>query len=112
MEGKDYSRKSHAPIPVPLKAEAAGSSYISFDRHDTHAALAVGPGDGILVRKRPGGASEVTLVSTPSHTAFDDSGFYNGGWYHWGRLTSPVCETATRFDTLIPSWQATTPAAT
>jgi hypothetical protein len=87
MERKDYSRKSHAPIPVPLKAEAAGSSYIGFDRHDTHAALAVGTGDGILVRKRPGGASEVTLVSTLSHTAFDDSGFYNGGRYHWSRLT-------------------------
>ena len=32
--------------------------------------------------------------------------------YHGGRLTSPVYETAARFDTLIPSWQATTPAGT
>ena len=86
---------------------------MGFDRHDTHAALAVGTGDGILIRKRPGEASEVILVSTPSHTAFDDLGFYNGGGrYHWGWLTSPVCETATRFDTLIPSWRATTPAGT
>jgi hypothetical protein len=85
---------------------------MGFGRHDTRAALAVGTGDGILAGKRPGGASEVTLASTPSHTAFDDSGFYYGGRYHRGRLTSPVCETATRFDTLIPSWRATTPPGT
>ena len=87
---------------------------MNFDRHDIRAALAVDNGDGVLVRERPGGMGEVSLTSTsaPSHTAFDDSGFYNGGRYHWGRLTSPVYETVTRFDTLIPSWLATTPAGT
>ncbi len=49
---------------------------------------------------------------TPPHTASDSSAFYNGGRYHWGRLTSPVYGTATRFDTLVPSWRATTPAGT
>jgi hypothetical protein len=113
MEGH-YFRKSHRPVPVPQKAEAASSSYIGFDRHDTHAALAAGAGDGVLVCERPGGAGEVSLVytSTPSHTALDNSGFYSGGRYHWGRLTSPVCETTSRFDTLIPSWQAKTPTGT
>ena len=48
----------------------------------------------------------------PSHTASDDSGFYNGGRYHWSRLTSPVCETTSQFDTLVPSWEAMTPAGT
>jgi len=112
MEGH-YFRKSHGPASVPQKAEAASSAHIGFDRHDTHAALATGTGDGILVRERPGGVGEVSLVSTstPSHTAFDDSGFYNGGRYRWGWLISPVYETA-RFDTLIPSWQAKTPAGT
>lgn len=107
-------RKSHASTSVPEEAVPASSSYIGFDRHDTHSALAAGTGDGILVRERPGGAGEVNLTSasTPSHTAFDGSGFYNGGRYCWGRLTSPVYETATRFDTLIPSWRATTPAGT
>jgi hypothetical protein len=87
---------------------------MGFDRHDTRAALAAGAGDGVLVRERPGGAGAVNLASTstPSHTAFDGSGFYNGGRYQWGRLTSPVCETASRFDTLVPSWQAKTPAGT
>ena len=113
MEG-NYSRKSHAPLPVPQEAEAASSSCIGFERHDTHAALTAGTGDGIFVRERPGGAGEVNLASTstPSHTTFGVSGLYNGGRYHWGRMTSPVCETATRFDTLVPSWWATTPAGT
>ena len=51
-------------------------------------------------------------VASPSHTAFDYSGFYNGRRYHWGRLASPVYETVARFDTLIPSWLATTPVGT
>lgn len=107
-----YSRKSRALAPVPREAEAASSSRIDLDRHDTHAVLTAGTEYGILVRERPGGAGEVglTSASTPSHTAFDVSDFYNSGRYHWGRLTSPACETATRFDTLIPSWRATTPA--
>ncbi len=107
-------RRAHASTSVPEEAVPASSSYIGFDRHDTHSALAAGTGDGILVRERPGGAGEVSLVftATPSHTAFDDSGFYNGGRYHWGRLTSPVYETATWFDTLVPSWRAMTPAGT
>jgi hypothetical protein len=65
------------------EAMPASSSYIGIDRHDTHSALAAGTGDGILVRERPGGAGEVSLssASTSSHTAFDVSGFYNGGRY-------------------------------
>ena len=82
--------------------------------HDNHAALSAGKGDGVLVREGPEGVGEVRLVSTdtPSHTTSDYSGFYNGGRYHWGRLTSPVYETATPFDTLVPSWEATTPPGT
>jgi hypothetical protein len=57
---------------------------------------------------------EVSLASTatPPHTAFDGSGLCNGGRYHWGRLTWPVYKTSTRFDTLVPSWQAKTPSGT
>jgi hypothetical protein len=107
-------RKSHASSPLPEEAAPASSSYIGFERHDTYAAFAAGTEDAILVRERPGGASEVNLASTstPSHTAFDGSGFYNSGLYRWGRLTSAAYETTTRFDTLIPSWRATTPAGT
>lgn len=85
-----------------------------FDRCDTRAALAAGTGDGVLVGEEPGGVAGVSLssTSTSSRTAFDSSGFYNGGRYHWGQLTSPVCEIADRFDTLVPSWQANTPAGT
>lgn len=50
------------------------------------------------------------MVSTPVYTVFDDSGLYNGGCYHWGRLTPPAYEITTRFDILIPSWRETTPA--
>jgi hypothetical protein len=98
-------RRAHASTSVPEEAVPASSSCIGFDRHDTHSALAAGTGDSILVCERPGGAGEVNLTSasTPSHTAFDGSGFYNGGLYRRGRLTSSAYETTTRFDTLIPS---------
>ena len=113
MEGHCF-RKAYEPASLTQESRATSSSYLGFDRHDTHAALAAGTGDGILVRERPGGAGEVSLVSTatPPRAAFDGSGLYNGGRYHWGRLTSPVYETSTRFDTLVPSWQAKTPSGT
>ena len=68
----------------------------------------------MTVRRLSDGAGELRLVcaSSPPYTATDRSDFYNGGRYHWGALTSPVCETATRFDTLLPSWNVTTPDET
>ncbi len=86
---------------------------MNFDRHDdTYATLFTGSKNGVSVRELPGGAGEIVFTSTvsPPHTATDVSGFYNGGRYHWGRLTSPAYEAVTRFDTLIPSWEAKTPA--
>jgi hypothetical protein len=82
--------------------------------HDNQAALSAGKGDGVLVREGPEGAGEARLVSTAttSHTALDASGFYNSERYHWGWLTSPVYKTAAPFDTLVPSWEARTPAGT
>ncbi len=87
---------------------------MDFNRHDTYTALSAGSKNGISVRELPNGAGEVGLVSaaTPPHTTADGLAFYNGGRYHWGRLSSPAYETATRFDTLIPSWQAKTPSGT
>jgi len=95
----------------PLEAGAASSSYVNFDRYDTYAALSEGEQDGVTVSKLSGGAGEVRLVSAP-YTASDDSGFYNGGSYHWGSMTSPAYGTAIQFDTLVPSWEAMTPAGT
>ncbi len=46
------------------------------------------------------------------YTASDASGFYNGGSYYWGWMTSPVYEATTPFDTQVPSWEAVTPAGT
>lgn len=87
--------------------------YVDFGRHDTLAALSAGKRDGVCVRGS-GPSGEVSFISTPRapHTATDTAGSYNGGRYHWGSLTSTVHETATRFDTLVPSWNAETPAGT
>ena len=92
----------------------AGGLYANFDRHDSYKALSAGKEEGVFVRELSGGAGEVRFVSSGGapHTAWDGSGFYNGGRYHRGSLTSPIHEPATRFDTLIPSWNAATPAST
>ena len=89
----------------------ASDSYVNFDRHNTYAALSTGEKDGVSVCGLSGETGEVRLVSAP-YTAFDGSGFYNGGGYYWGWMVSPVYATATRFDTLVPSWEATTPTGT
>jgi Peptidase_C39 like family len=97
--------------PGTPKAGAQSSSYVDFDRYDTYAEFSEGVQDGVVVGELPGGAGEVSLASEP-YTAYDDSGFYNGGGYYWGWMTSPVHETDTWFDTLVPSWEAGTPAGT
>ena len=68
----------------------------------------------MTVRRLSGDADELRLVCSPAppYTVTDRSGFYNGGQYHWGTFTSPVYETVTRFYTLLPSWQVTTPDET
>lgn len=98
---------------IPEDGEAGGRC-VGFDRHDTYAALSAGKKDGVSVCERPGSAGEVRLISAPEapHTATDGLGFYNGDRYHWGSLTSPIYGTATRFDALVPSWNAKTPAGT
>jgi hypothetical protein len=97
--------------PGAPEAGAASSSYVDFERYDTYAALSAAEKDGVTVSELSGGAGEVTLVPAP-YTASDSLGFYNGGNYYWGWMTSPVYGTTTLFDTLIPSWEATTPAGT
>jgi hypothetical protein len=87
-------------------------SRVNFDRHDAYATLFAGSKNGVSVREFPGDTGEIGLASMVSsvHTATDVSGFYNGGRYRWGRLTSPAYEAVTCFDTLIPSWEVKTPA--
>jgi hypothetical protein len=97
--------------PGTSATAAVSSSYVDFDQHDTYSALSAGENDDVTVSELAGGAGEVSLVSAPDIT-YDDSGFYNGGSYYWGWTTSPVYDTALPFDTLIPSWEAVTPAGT
>jgi len=97
--------------PGAPDAGAASSPYVYFGRHDTYDALSAAEQDGVTVGGLPGGAGEVSLATAPYY-AFDGSGSYNGGGYYWGWMTSPVYETATPFDTLVPSWEAATPAGT
>lgn len=97
--------------PASPEAGAESSSYIDLGRYDTYDALSAGEQDGVTVGGLPGGAGEVMLDPAP-YSAYDDSGSYNGGSYYWGWMTSPVYATATPFDTLVPSWEATTPAGT
>ncbi len=97
--------------PGASDAAAESSPYVDFDRHDTYDALSAAEQDGVTVGGLPGGAGEVVLDSAP-YPAFDGSGSYNGDGYYWGWMTSPVYETATPFDTLVPSWEAVTPTGT
>ncbi|CAA9441237.1 MAG: hypothetical protein AVDCRST_MAG28-279 [uncultured Rubrobacteraceae bacterium] len=82
-------------------------SYIYFDRHDTYTALSAGEKDSVVVYERAEGTGEVRLISTPKAPRT-----VTGVGYHRGSLTSPVYETSTRFDTLLPSWNVKTPAVT
>jgi hypothetical protein len=97
--------------PRPPEAGTASSSYIDFKRYDTYEALSASEQDGVTVGGLSGGAGEVRLDSAP-YAAFDDTGFYNGGSYYWGWMTSPIYGSATPFDTLVPSWEAEAPAGT
>jgi hypothetical protein len=97
--------------PGAREAGAASSSYVDFGRYDTYEELSAGEQHGVTVGGLSGSAGEVSLVSAP-YTASDGSGFYNGGNYYWGWMTSPVYGTTTPFDTLVPSWEAVTPAGT
>lgn len=74
----------------------AATSYIDFDRYASYTAFAAGNESGVYVKKLPGGAGAVRL--RPGVRS--------------GTLTSRVYTTATRFDTLVPSWNATTPSGT
>ncbi len=97
--------------PGAPDAGAASSPYVDFGRYDTYDALSAAEQDGVLVGGLPGGAGEVSLDPAP-YSGFDSSGSYNGGDYYWGWMTSPVYETTPFFDTLVPSWEATTPTGT
>ena len=74
---------------VCAPTEAAVDSYINFDSHDTQAELAVGREDGVVFRN---GSARLS----PGRTR--------------GTLTSKAYATATRLDTLVPSWNALTPS--
>jgi hypothetical protein len=76
---------------VSGRAEAAVDSYIDFDSHDTQTELAAGREDGVVVRN---GSARLL----PGRTR--------------GTVISKAYATATRFDTLIPSWNASTPSGT
>jgi hypothetical protein len=97
--------------PGALDTAAASSPYVDFGRYDNYDALSPAEQDGVTVGGLPGGAGEVVLDPVP-YTAFDGSGSYNGDDYYWGWMISPIYETATPFDTLVPSWEAVTPAGT
>lgn len=74
----------------------AATSYIDFDRYATYTTLAAGTERGVYVKKLPGDTAAVRL--RPGVRS--------------GTLTLRSYTTATRFDTLVPSWNATTPADT
>ncbi|CAN5911069.1 peptidase C39 family protein [soil metagenome] len=73
------------------QSEAATTSYIDTDRHSTQKALASGKERGVTVKK-----GVVRLRSGLTR----------------GSLTSRVYRTSTKFDTLVPSWEARTPGPT
>lgn len=93
------------------EARAASSPYVDLDQHSTHAAFSQGSRDRVVVGKLADGSGRVRLSGNP-RSAADRVGLYNGGRYYYGTLTSRVYRPSTRFDTLVPSWNAKTPNGT
>jgi Peptidase_C39 like family len=89
---------------------AQTTSYIDLDQYKEYDDFAAGTKNRVKLTKLANGDGWVSLGNPRSAT--DTTGSYNGGRYYWGTLTSPVYETSTRFDTLVPSWNASTPAGT
>lgn len=77
---------------VTAKEAGAASNYVDADTHTTYAALASGAKNGVTVTR------DGTVRLAPGRRA--------------GSLTSKVYPTAFPFDTLLPSWNARTPAGT
>lgn len=75
----------------PERTEAATRSYIDYDRHSSQKALSSGKKNGVVVRN---GVARLTKGKTS------------------GTLTSRTYKPSTRFDTLVPSWNAATPGPT
>jgi hypothetical protein len=93
------------------EAGAASGPYVDLDQHEKASALSAGTEDRVVVRKRADGSGRVRLSKNP-RSATDTAGLYNGGRYYYGTLTSRVYAPSTRFDTLVPSWNAATPGGT
>lgn len=87
-------------------AQAANGSYIDLDQFSSSKQFSSGSKDRVVVHK-----GTVRLGDNP-RTARDRSGMYNGGRYFYGTLTSRVYNPSTRFDTVVPSWNASTPSGT
>ncbi len=79
------------------KSEAAAGSYIDLDNHASQKALSAGREDRVVVRR-----GTARLGASP----------HRSGSLYWGRLTSKVYRPSTKFDTVVPSWNARTPAGT
>jgi hypothetical protein len=75
----------------PEGTEAATRSYIDYDRHTSQKALSAGKERGVVVRN-----GAVRLARGKAS----------------GTLTSKAYKPSTRFDTLVPSWNAATPGPT
>lgn len=73
------------------QADAASSSYIDFDRHDSKTKLTAGKESGVVYSK---GAMRLARGRTS------------------GTLTSRIYKPSTQFDTLVPSWNASTASGT
>src|SRR3712207_1052475 len=87
----------------PAGAAVQTVSYVDLDQHTKYDDFAAGSKNGVKVVKLANGDGWVRLANPRSAT--DTTGFYNGGRYYRGTLTSPVYETSTRFDTLVGSWK-------
>lgn len=73
------------------KSEADAGSYVDFDKHTSQKALSAGKERGVVVKN-----GRVRLGADRDR----------------GTLTSKAYGTSTKFDTMVPSWNARTPAGT
>ncbi len=102
---------SSLTISASATYAATGTTpYVSLRKHTTAADFAGSTLNGVEVESR-NGAADVNLAATGLSFASDKK-LNKGATYWYGTLESPVVDAAQGFDTVIPSWNAITPAGT
>lgn len=98
-------------VSISSSSAATGTTpYVSLRKHTNTADFAGSTLSGVEIEDH-GGAADINLAA--SGLAFgSNKKLYGVKSYWYGTLESPVLDAAQPFDTVIPSWNAITPAGT